>query len=334
MQQKDLLQHVSQFQASIHTNVSNGLNGLLGLEQFIPTLTDDMLKPRKKLSFNKVDGDSSNSSEKTYLQTSKPYLSHHLSNTNPEYIIGVPTVFRKTTSTGSEYLLNTLSGLFKNINQDAIKNVLVLVIIGETNNTLADQIFRDLNKKFPTQIAEKHLLVFQPKLEYYPILVYPVRDQFDDPVDRQQWRTKQNLDYIYMWLNVLKLKPRYFLQLEDDLQISDNFYEKMVEKVNDQNTKKSVVWKMLEFNNMGFIGKLFGYQTLLELTITTILQFRDKPCDWILDQFLNNKYCSPDMSPVKCRTQLKKYRKGEYMDYFFQTGNESILPIIQFNETF
>ena len=79
-------------------------------------------------------------------------------------------------------------------------------------------------------ISEKRLLVFQPKTEYYPILVYPIRDQFEDPVDRQQWRTKQNLDYIYMWLNVSKLQPRYFLQLEDDLQISDNFYEKMTPK--------------------------------------------------------------------------------------------------------
>ena len=325
MQQKDLLQHVSQFQASIHTNVSNGLNGLLGLEQFIPTLTDDMLKPRKQLPYNNRDSDHSNSSEKNdNLKSSQPYLSHHLHDTNPEYIIGVPTVFRKTTSTGSEYLLNTLSGLFNNINHKATKNVLVLVIIGETNNTLADQIFRDLNKKFPSQISEKRLLVFQPKTEYYPILVYPTRDQFEDPVDRQQWRTKQNLDYIYMWLNVLKLQPRYFLQLEDDLQISDNFYEKMVEKVNDQNTKKSVVWKMLEFNSMGFIGKLFGYQTLLELTITTILQFRDKPCDWILDQFLTNKYCSPDMSPVKCRTQLKNYRQDE--NARLETGNASLRP--------
>ena len=87
MQQKDLLQHVSQFQASIHTNVSNGLNGLLGLEQFIPTLTDGMLKPRKQLPYNNRDSDLSNSLEKNdNLKSSQPYLSHHLHDTNPEYI--------------------------------------------------------------------------------------------------------------------------------------------------------------------------------------------------------------------------------------------------------
>merc|ERR1711976_135795 len=83
----------------------------------------------------------------------------------------------------------------------------------------------------------------------------------------------------------------------------------------------------LEFSSLGFIGKLFGYQSLLELSITTILQFRDKPCDWILDQFLTNKYCSPDMSAAKCRTQLKKYRINySNMKLFSHMGKFSSLP--------
>ena len=149
----------------------------------------------------------------------------------------------------------------------------------------------------------------QPKPNYYPTLVYPEKDQFGDNVERLKWRTKQNLDYIYMWLQALKAQPRYFLQLEDDLEIAEDYFRKMLSKIDFQNTKNSAEWKVLEFSNQGFIGKLFEYHTLLELTISTVLQFRDKPCDWILAQFLTNKYCSPDMTAVKCRVQLKKYAR-------------------------
>jgi alpha-1,3-mannosylglycoprotein beta-1,4-N-acetylglucosaminyltransferase A/B len=45
---------------------------------------------------------------------------------------------------------------------------------------------------------------------------------FSDPMDRMIWRTRQSLDYMYLW-SIATQKAKYFLQLEDDVTAVSKF---------------------------------------------------------------------------------------------------------------
>ena len=53
-------------------------------------------------------------------------------------------------------------------------------------------------------------------------------------------------------------KSQYYIQLEDDVIAKSGFLEFIMEKINAQIDD----WFLLEFSNLGFIGKLFQSQSL------------------------------------------------------------------------
>ena len=58
-------------------------------------------------------------------------------------------------------------------------------------------------------------------------------------------------------------KSQYYIQLEDDVIAKSGFLEFIMEKINAQIDD----WFLLEFSNLGFIGKLFKSQSLNVSTI-------------------------------------------------------------------
>ena len=115
------------------------------------------------------------------------------------------------------------------------------------------------------------------------------------------WRTRQSLDYLFLWSLGLD-SANYFLQIEDDVLANYNFLTFIDKKVTERN-RLSKNWISMEFCSLGFIGKLFKKQSLENLVMYAILFFKDKPIDWIYWSFIHMKACSPEWDKKKCQTE-------------------------------
>lgn len=84
-------------------------------------------------------------------------------------------------------------------------------------------------------------------------------------------------------------------------------------------------WIIIEFSELGFIGKLFNCKDLF-MFINFFLTFStNKPCDWLYDNVLEVKLCAPYMKPSECVEQ-KKHKRIKYSPSLFQhVGTESSL---------
>jgi len=77
-------------------------------------------------------------------------------------------------------------------------------------------------------------------------------------VERVRWRAKQVADYAALF-DFSVGRSHYYLQLEDDVQCAANFVAHIRDFIDKQQRKTNTVWTMLEFSELGFIGKLFRY---------------------------------------------------------------------------
>ena len=69
--------------------------------------------------------------------------------------------------------------------------------------------------RFPEEVKSGLVDIISPAAEFYPPRE-AVRRTLDDPLERVQWRTKQNLDFAYL---MMYCRPRgvFYVQLEDDI---------------------------------------------------------------------------------------------------------------------
>lgn len=120
-------------------------------------------------------------------------------------------------------------------------------------------------------------------------------------MERVRWRSKQNLDFVYL-MTYCKGKGIYYIQLEDDVITKPSYLSQMQTFV----TKQTVIsknWLILDFCVLGFIGKLFKSADLSQLIIYIVMFYNDKPIDWLLDHFVNTKMCRIDFDNKACNSE-------------------------------
>lgn len=84
-------------------------------------------------------------------------------------------------------------------------------------------------------------------------------------------------------------------------------------------------WIIIEFSELGFIGKLFNSKDLFMFINFFLIFSRNKPCDWLYENVLEVKLCAPYMKPSECIEQ-KKSKRIKYSPSLFQhVGTESSL---------
>ena len=74
---------------------------------------------------------------------------------------------------------------------------------------------------------------------------------------------------------------------------------------------------VLEFSELGFIGKLFKSEDLRQFITHALLFFEDKPIDWIFQDFFKEKICAPTDDPKVCRKRVdmsiyKKFHRSQF----------------------
>jgi alpha-1,3-mannosylglycoprotein beta-1,4-N-acetylglucosaminyltransferase A/B len=170
------------------------------------------------------------------------------------------------------------------------------------------------------------LEIVSPSPNFYPHLK-TIKGSLGDSDERTRWRTKQNLDYVYMML-YSQHRGTYYVQLEDDILSKKGFVRSM-KSFALQKTMEKEDWLMLDFCQLGFIGllhlkclqinillhflfsmlpgKLFRSSDLWRLAEFFLLFYKDKPGDWLLSHFFNVKYCKLDQNHVSSFSEAVRH---------------------------
>uniref|UniRef100_A0A8K9VBQ2 Alpha-1,3-mannosyl-glycoprotein 4-beta-N-acetylglucosaminyltransferase B n=1 Tax=Oncorhynchus mykiss TaxID=8022 RepID=A0A8K9VBQ2_ONCMY len=255
-----------------------------------------------------------------------PHLRDHADSLNPNVVLGqgrtgvslvlgIPTVKRQKQS----YLVSTLNSLLYDLSPSEREDTVIIVFVAETDagyvNTVAELI------NFPKDVHSGLLEVVSPSQYFYPNF-RRLRETFGDSKDRVKWRTKQNLDYSFLMLYAHE-KGTYYVQLEDDIVAKPGYSQAMKTYVR---SLASDDWMLLEFSQLGFIGKMFRARDLPMIAEFFLMFHKDKPIDWLLDHILWVKACNPEKDAKDCNLQ-KGLLKLRYKPSLFQhVGLHSSLP--------
>ena len=131
---------------------------------------------------------------------------------SPLVIFGIPTVARQS----EFYLLQTLISLKKYLKKSEESQCQFVIQISEVNESKALRMIDTLNKTFHMDIQEGLIEVILIDTLYYPTISTVSKTQ--ESTERVYWRTKQNLDLIYlMWFCSQRKNSTFYVQLEDDI---------------------------------------------------------------------------------------------------------------------
>ncbi len=81
--------------------------------------------------------------------------------------------------------------------------------------------------------------------------------------------------------------------------------------------QKTDTWIIIEFSQLGFIGKLFKCRNLPMFVNFFLIFAMDKPCDWLYNSVLDVKICNPEKGNVHC-IRSKSSLKIIYKPSLFQ----------------
>uniref|UniRef100_A0A7N8Y700 Alpha-1,3-mannosyl-glycoprotein 4-beta-N-acetylglucosaminyltransferase A n=1 Tax=Mastacembelus armatus TaxID=205130 RepID=A0A7N8Y700_9TELE len=245
-----------------------------------------------------------------------PAVQVGLGRTGVTIVMGIPTVKRKVKS----YLSETLHSLIDKLSPEEKLDCVIIVFIGETDLDYVHSVVAGLEKEFSTELSSGLLEVISPPATYYPELTN-LKETFGDSRDRVRWRTKQNLDYSFLMMYAVS-KGVYYVQLEDDIVAKPNYFATMK---NFALQLSSEEWMILEFSQLGFIGKMFQAPDLNLIVEFIFMFYKEKPIDWLLDHILWVKVCNPEKDAKHCERQKSSLRVRFRPSLFQHVGLHSSL---------
>ncbi|XP_039287074.1 alpha-1,3-mannosyl-glycoprotein 4-beta-N-acetylglucosaminyltransferase B isoform X2 [Nilaparvata lugens] len=208
--------------------------------------------------------------------------------------LGVPTVKREDQS----YLIATLQNLLEAMSQEEEDDSLIVVFIAETDEEYILQVANDIKQHFEKEIECGLIEVIAPSPSYYPDLTQ-LRATLGDSPERVRWRSKQNLDFAYLMM-YSQPKAVFYVQLEDDILAKPHFLTTMKVTAYEKIANKQP-WFVLDFCQLGFIGKMFRCVELPWLVQFFFMFYNDKPVDWLLDHMIYSKVCNLEKDNAACR---------------------------------
>ncbi|XP_056662947.1 alpha-1,3-mannosyl-glycoprotein 4-beta-N-acetylglucosaminyltransferase A isoform X2 [Monodelphis domestica] len=137
----------------------------------------------------------------------------------------------------------------------------------------------------------------------------------------KEWRTKQNLDYCFLMMYAQE-KGIYYIQLEDDIVVKQNYFSTIK---NFALQVSSEDWMILEFSQLGFIGKMFQASDITLIVEFIFMFYKEKPIDWLLDHILWVKVCNPEKDAKHCDRQKSNLRIRFRPSLFQHVGLHSSL---------
>ncbi|XP_069846364.1 alpha-1,3-mannosyl-glycoprotein 4-beta-N-acetylglucosaminyltransferase-like protein MGAT4E [Dipodomys merriami] len=174
------------------------------------------------------------------------------------------------------HLLDTLASLYRTCSPAEKKHLTVLLHLADANFTWLRQMVSHISRLYSSQILAGKLLVI-----HAPPDAYPTVDATQNETSQGQFYSKQNTDHAFLMSFAQNLSP-YFLLLEDNVFCAPNFVTHIYSTVA---TMKPNPWVLLDFSNMGLVGKLFHSRDLPFLAQFLLLFHKEKPLDRLILHF-------------------------------------------------
>ena len=197
--------------------------------------------------------------------------------------VGIPTVIRTYKNQSASYIEKTLGSLIENIDIQDRGTIRFIVFLSDAAKKSRDRIKAILRRSFHNEIEEGIIQVIEAPDTFYPQLV-GLKRTFGDSQERMYWRSKQTMDYVFLFRYAHELS-QYYLQMEDDVTTVANYSSAIKEFVE---AKEGKPWVILEFSVWGFIGKLFRNSSLIHFARYLQLFYSEVPCDWLLASYMRH----------------------------------------------
>lgn len=169
--------------------------------------------------------------------------------------------------------------------------VVIVAHFADFNLSWVEHISHKLRETYGDLIEEGHFHGIHAKEEFYPPLdLCPPICNYNDDTKRVKWRSKQNVDYSFLMYYAAPLAP-YYLQLEDDINFAPNWISHITGFLTSSypptyHSKENAPWRMIDFSQLGFIGKMFQSDQLTRLAQFLLLFYDQMPCDILLGQWV------------------------------------------------
>ncbi|XP_009992602.1 PREDICTED: alpha-1,3-mannosyl-glycoprotein 4-beta-N-acetylglucosaminyltransferase C-like [Chaetura pelagica] len=178
------------------------------------------------------------------------------------------------------YLPATLQSLFQQSTEEELQEMVVVVHLADADPGWNMRVAMDIARKFAHHILLGRLLLIHAPQEFYPSLK-GLKRNFNDPEERVMFRSKQNVDYAFLFAFAANLSS-YYLMIEDDVWCAKSFLTAIRKALASQEGSN---WATLEFSKLGYIGKLYRSSELPRLARFLLLFYQEMPCDWLLTHF-------------------------------------------------
>ena len=178
------------------------------------------------------------------------------------------------------YLVETLSSIIDKTSTEEKTKVVIVIFLADFDTEYNTGVVKVLTEKFMDYINMGFIQIIQATRDFYPPLTNLKRN-FNDKADRVKWRSKQVVDFAFMFLYSHNISD-YYIQIEDDVICAKNFITSIREYIKSMN---NVQWVLLEFSELGFIGKLYKSSDLIALGRYMLMFYQEQPVDWLISYF-------------------------------------------------
>ena len=183
-----------------------------------------------------------------------------------------------------------------------MEEVVIVIFVAEQDKSFIDKVVNDAKQNFPKEVQSGVVQVVVPNSKYYPKNLNKLPRLFGDNTERVRWRSKQCLDYSYLYYYSRNISE-YFVQLEDDITAVEGYIAKMKEFIKKHENKK---WSVLEFGARGFIGMTYKSENLEPLSKFVRYFFWTMPVD-LLFRVYNDIYLHKNPKEFQIKPPVFKH---------------------------
>ncbi|XP_037077027.1 alpha-1,3-mannosyl-glycoprotein 4-beta-N-acetylglucosaminyltransferase C-like [Pollicipes pollicipes] len=149
---------------------------------------------------------------------------------------------------------------------------------------------RQLASQFAAHVTDGFLQFIRAPDDLYPDLNFTDRRRtFNDPAHRVTWRTKQVMDFAFLFSYCQPLSE-FYMVLEDDI-ITSHYYLTAIRDF--IHMHRGHDWVGLKFTQFMIIGNLVRSATLPRLVQLMLLFREEQPVDFIMSHFLSMMVDAP-----------------------------------------
>ena len=190
--------------------------------------------------------------------------------------MGIPSVKRVN---GPSYILKTVKSLVQNTTPTQRTVIVIVVFLADFDVVYNNQVTEQLLAHHRELVKSGFIQIVTVEPSFYPPLK-GLKRNFNDRTERVAWRSKQVSDYVFLLIYSQGLSD-YYMQLEDDVISAPNFSISIRNYIKFQREQ----WTILEFSELGFIGKLFKNVDLMRLARFLWTFYDEQPVDWLVRYF-------------------------------------------------